>query len=308
MDRTPMFALVLKDTFFSIEVGAGCEDACTPSVGGSRRRAASQPSLRAEGRTRSGSREAAVPPLYVSKASSREWMRVSEEAAALELRQPPAPAAPAPAGAVQPAAPASPELPCKGRSGRSISTMSTASSDGGEVDAAPSDAAGSLAPSAKREPAKAADAEWTTVMMRNLPTTYARADLRSLLDAEGFAGRYDFLYLPADFQTAASACFAFVNLVSPEDARKFREHFARFRRWGTPSNRACNVSWANADQQGLPAIIERYRNSSVMHRSVPEECKPILLESGQEVEFPKATKKLWPPSAGFGARAKRGAR
>merc|ERR1712139_725567 len=40
----------------------------------------------------------------------------------------------------------------------------------------------------------------TTLMLRNLPIEYDRTMLLELLDAEGFTGPYDFLYLPADFR------------------------------------------------------------------------------------------------------------
>lgn len=40
----------------------------------------------------------------------------------------------------------------------------------------------------------------------------------------------------------------------------------------------------------LDAHVERYRNSSVMHHSVPEEFKPALFENGQQIPFPKPSK------------------
>ena len=55
----------------------------------------------------------------------------------------------------------------------------------------------------------------TTVMLRNMPNNYSRTMLLELLDAEGFAGQYDFLYLPMDFQSRASLGYAFINFVDP---------------------------------------------------------------------------------------------
>lgn len=146
----------------------------------------------------------------------------------------------------------------------------------------------------------------TTIMMRNVPRHFSRDGLRLLLDSEGFSGKYDFIYLPKDFRTSVVRSFAFVNFVSPVDAEQFREHFTRFRRWGVATGKTCNVSWARPDQQGLRANIERFRNSSVMHRSVAEECRPLLLVAGIPTTFPKNTKKLWPPHPNFGTRASRG--
>lgn len=145
----------------------------------------------------------------------------------------------------------------------------------------------------------------TTVMMRNLPNGYTRARLRQLLDGEGFSGLYNFLYLPIDFATCAGLGFAFVNFTSSQQAARCRSHFAGFKKWGIPSGKICNVAWSSSDQQGLKANIERYRNSSVMHGSVPEDCKPMLLTGGEPMPFPRNTKRLWPPNSKFGIRSNR---
>lgn len=144
---------------------------------------------------------------------------------------------------------------------------------------------------------------YTTVMLRNMPTSVTRGQLRDLLDSKGWLARCDFLYVPMDFRTDSGLGFAFVNLVSPIEAHMFRRHFAGFSDWG--SGKPCNVSWASPNQQGLDANIERYRNSSVMHRSVRDEWKPMVLVGGVPTKFPKNTKRLWPPHANFGARANR---
>lgn len=92
-------------------------------------------------------------------------------------------------------------------------------------------------------------------MMRNLPPALTRSALLDLLAEQGFSRLVDFLYLPTDFGSGNSAGFAFVNLVSPQAAACFREHFQRFARWGMRSRRTCNLSWARDDQQGLVANI-----------------------------------------------------
>jgi len=134
----------------------------------------------------------------------------------------------------------------------------------------------------------------TTAMLRNIPNSYTRAMLTELLDSEGFGGRYDFLYVPIDSNTGAGLGFAFVNFVSLMDACAFQKCFNGFKRWTTPTSKAGSVGWSNADQQGLEANIERYRNSSVMHHSVPDEYKPIILKNGLRIPFPKSIKKLRP--------------
>jgi len=135
---------------------------------------------------------------------------------------------------------------------------------------------------------------YVTVMLRNLPNNYSRAMLLELLDSEGFAGQYDFFYLPMDFKSRASLGYAFVNLVSTEQAARFRAHFDGFARWVLPSQKVCSVNWS-APYQGFDAHVERFRNSPVMHEAVPDEYKPVVFVNGARMPFPPPTKKLRAP-------------
>lgn len=134
----------------------------------------------------------------------------------------------------------------------------------------------------------------TTVMLRNLPNNYTRMTLLKLLNAEGFIGQYDFVYLPMDFKTHASLGYAFVNLVSPEQAASFWSTFEGFSKWVASSQKVCSVSWS-CPYQGLNAHIERYRNSPVMHEDVPDDYKPMMFQNGARSAFPAPTKKLKAP-------------
>jgi len=134
----------------------------------------------------------------------------------------------------------------------------------------------------------------TTMMLRNLPTEYERAALLELLDAEGFAGLYDFVYLPSDFRRSGCFGYSFINFVTPAVAHNFRQHFQGFGRWAVPSDRVAEVSVSDP-LQGLRAHIERYRDSPLMHASVPDGYKPVLLANGMRIPFPPPTKKLKAP-------------
>jgi len=134
----------------------------------------------------------------------------------------------------------------------------------------------------------------TTVMLRNLPEQYTRDLIVKLLNAEGFDRLYDFVYMPMNLRTMASFGYVFVNLTSAVVADQCRSVFQGLKRWEVESDRVCDVLWS-AEQQGLSANIERYRNSPVMHEMVPEECKPILFADGARVPFPKPTKRLREP-------------
>jgi len=127
----------------------------------------------------------------------------------------------------------------------------------------------------------------TTVAIRNIPLHFTRDQLLQHLDAGGLAGRFDFLYLPIDFAKCRNFGYAFVNLTSPEHARRVIAGLDGLS-WRQPGEGQAVVSWSLA--QGLGSHVERYRNSPVMHESMPDECKPIVLEGGVRVDFPPPTR------------------
>lgn len=134
----------------------------------------------------------------------------------------------------------------------------------------------------------------TTVMMRNLPNNYTRSMLLQLLDSRDFAGQYDFLYLPIDFTRRANLGYAFVNLVSEEAVASFWELFDGFSAWSFPSSKVCEVSWSGP-KQGFKAHVDRYKNSPVMHKSVPDEYKPMIFANGVRKKFPAPTIRIQHP-------------
>jgi hypothetical protein len=145
----------------------------------------------------------------------------------------------------------------------------------------------------KEVPAVVADGKETrtTVMMKGLPDTYTRSDLLKLLDNEGFFGRFNFIYVPIDFKRQRNLGYALINLVSPKEAIRFSNRFEGFCNWSCLCDTVCEVAWCNP-HQGLPAHVERYRNSPVMHESVPEEWRPLLLSHGVSIPFPAPTTKI----------------
>lgn len=125
---------------------------------------------------------------------------------------------------------------------------------------------------------------------------YSRDQLFELLDNEGFNGMYDLVYHPIDFGTRLGFGYAFVNFVSVEAAAECSEYFNGFTRWTTKHDKACEVS-QSTELQGLESHVERYRNSPVMHESVPDEFKPATFADGLRVPFPSPTKKVTKPRA-----------
>jgi len=139
------------------------------------------------------------------------------------------------------------------------------------------------------------EAEWTTVILRNIPCNYSRQDILNFLDEHNV--RYDFVYLPMDFQRAANLGYAFVNVVSNEEAERIMQCLNGHSNWSRSvfSQKQLSVVFAKCDEQGLMANIKRYQDSPVMHPEVPEEWKPVIFDNGQRQEFPPPTKRLkWP--------------
>ena len=61
--------------------------------------------------------------------------------------------------------------------------------------------------------------------MRNIPNKYTTRLLRAEIDKAGFAGDYDFFYLPMDFENRANVGYGFLNFRSPEGAFRFAKCF-----------------------------------------------------------------------------------
>lgn len=61
----------------------------------------------------------------------------------------------------------------------------------------------------------------TTLMISNIPMDVTQGDLLDLIDQTGFARRYDFAYMPTDFDAGTSKGHAYVNFTTSRDAREF---------------------------------------------------------------------------------------
>lgn len=137
----------------------------------------------------------------------------------------------------------------------------------------------------------------TTVMLRDLPHTFDRSTVLDLLDTDGFADKYDFVYLPVKFCSHDAAGYAFINFTSPEDARRCFRHFSTQARWPGANRMRGSVCWSDP-HQGLEANIARYRNSPLMHELVPDSYRPAIFSAGQRVPFPAPTRRIKEPRKG----------
>merc|ERR1712167_103523 len=74
----------------------------------------------------------------------------------------------------------------------------------------------------------------------------------------------------------------------------FWRAFDGFSAWPVVCGKVCRVNWSSP-HQGYDEHVQRYRNSPMMHKHVPDACRPVLLENGVRVDFPPPTKSLRPP-------------
>ncbi|KAH6572926.1 hypothetical protein BASA60_006338 [Batrachochytrium salamandrivorans] len=128
-----------------------------------------------------------------------------------------------------------------------------------------------------------------TVMIRNIPNKFTQEMFISLLN-ETHQGCYDFLYLRIDFKNKCNVGYAFVNFTSAEAVIRFADRFVG-RVWGKfKSEKICGMGFATI--QGKNALIEKFRNSSVMLER--EEFKPKIFYTdgpnrGTQEPFPGPT-------------------
>lgn len=146
-----------------------------------------------------------------------------------------------------------------------------------------------------KQNAKQPESTRTTIMLRNLPSYFTRDMVLALLDSLGLAHKYDFVHMPSDLVRLSCLGFAFVNFRIHEDALQFFEAGHEFKNWQRSSNKVLSLSWSTP-LQGLAAQIHRYRNATIMHPSVPEQCKPLIFgNDGERIPFPAPTVELRVP-------------
>lgn len=136
--------------------------------------------------------------------------------------------------------------------------------------------------------------ERTTVILEGLPTNLSRLELVDMIAEAGCASLCDFVYLPYDLLSKASVGHAYINLVNSDALATFWQVFDGYQRWVVPSTDVCQLKF-NSTFQGHAECVEKFRNSQLMHKSVPEEFKPLLFTGGVPVPFPAPTKMIRAP-------------
>lgn len=116
----------------------------------------------------------------------------------------------------------------------------------------------------------------TTVMVRNLRPQLRQYQLLNELDKTGFAGRYDFVYMPCSFKSGMGKGFAFINLINPAAADDFICSWDRTRRLGLNETDQ-PLTTSPADVQGAEAYIAKCRSGRIRRITNPD-YRPISMD------------------------------
>jgi hypothetical protein len=104
--------------------------------------------------------------------------------------------------------------------------------------------------------------EATTLMLRNLPEQIVQQDLIDVLNAAGFAGHFDFLYMPSIFASGLGKGYAFINLTTPDIATALRSSWEGRSPLGKSSKGRVRASLAHI--QGRDANIRKWNTRKTM--------------------------------------------
>jgi hypothetical protein len=103
--------------------------------------------------------------------------------------------------------------------------------------------------------------------------------LKAILDEQCF-GTYDFVYLRIDFKSGCNVGYAFINFANIHGMIALIDNIER-RCWlGYRSNKAAEISYATI--QGREALVQKFRNSSVMQET--PFCRPRLFLTYDDAE------------------------
>eukprot|EP00831_Metopus_contortus_P017228 TRINITY_DN17263_c0_g2_i1.p1 TRINITY_DN17263_c0_g2~~TRINITY_DN17263_c0_g2_i1.p1 ORF type:complete len:193 (-),score=45.92 TRINITY_DN17263_c0_g2_i1:35-613(-) len=89
-----------------------------------------------------------------------------------------------------------------------------------------------------------------------------------------FSGKYDFFYLPIDFQNNCNMGYAFINFVNPLYILPFYEEYSGKRWEKFNSEKICQLTYGRI--QGKPALEQHFHSSSVMKENV--KVRPLLFD------------------------------
>merc|ERR1711957_712685 len=120
-------------------------------------------------------------------------------------------------------------------------------------------------------------------MLRNIPHSVSQKRLVEELTSSGFAGLYDFCYMPSTFGTGVGKGYAFVNLTTSSGLSAFVTMWHGSRRFSVNSSEAAlNVSAAAL--QGREQNVKKW-DAPRMRRVRNPALRPLVIGPwGEEVD------------------------
>ena len=126
----------------------------------------------------------------------------------------------------------------------------------------------------------------TSILVGATVTDPLQMTLKTLLDRVCF-GTYDFIYLRIDFQSGHNVGYAFINFCDIKGMLAMLDQ-VEHRGWpGYRSSKNAELSYATI--QGREALIQKFRNSSVMQQT--PYCRPRLFVTKEEAWILQNTRK-----------------
>jgi hypothetical protein len=127
------------------------------------------------------------------------------------------------------------------------------------------------------------------MMIRNLPLDVSQFALLKMLDKTGFAGKYDFVYLPFSFTKKTNIGYAFINLVSPSIALSFREAWnctSHFHDELPGDQSKGMVTVTVAQVQGKEGNVQRLLNECRCSKITNPKFQPVVYDqAGARLDF-----------------------
>jgi len=138
--------------------------------------------------------------------------------------------------------------------------------------------------------------DFTTLVIRHIPSQYSQCWLMWEIDAAGFGGLWDFLHLPMDSKNRGNRGFAFINFKLGSDAENFRRQFhGKYLRLVHPKG-ALDVKPAN--YQGLYDNVTRVADSvASKHRRRKQYVGPLLSVNQNQHDHPCPPTVMHPKAA-----------
>lgn len=117
----------------------------------------------------------------------------------------------------------------------------------------------------------------TTMMVQNIPRRTTREEFLNVLQENGFAGTFDYCYLPRSFNSSSNKGYAFVNFIDVDVAQHFRQTWHLSYMLGAdkrPRQKPLRVT--RAAVQGRCNNL-RVASSKKMSRIRNASCRPLVL-------------------------------